>query len=128
MTKHHNDKIELAPPSPKLQRDVASQWMDWEAKASGALGLDAALHVQGLFPKGSISVAIDGVGSPTIRVRVKQEPAGSFTPLYLASLYALSEIEKHVGRLVSIEGVSRERWDVNFLTAKQFTLFQGDSE
>jgi len=128
MSEHYNDKIELAPPSPRLQRDAASQWMDWEAKASQALGGDAALHIQGLFSKGSISVPIDGVGSPTIRVRVKQEPAGNFTQLYLASLRALSRIEKHVGRLVSIEGVLRERWDVNFLTGKQFTLFEGDSE
>jgi hypothetical protein len=128
MTDQGFDKIRLAPSPPAPERDDTSQWMDWKATTVKALGPEVASQIQVLLSRNSISVAISGADTPELKVRVRQEPEGNYTQLYLASLHALNHIEKHVGRLASIEGVQRERWDVNFLTARQFTLFEWDDE
>lgn len=124
MKKYGDEKIEIAPSAPKLQGDGTSQWMVWRVTVPRQPRSDESARFDELASQEHIRITMQPTEAEIVHLIARQEPVGDYTELYLASIRALYHLEKLIGRLIEIEGIARQKWDVNFLTARQFGPFE----
>ena len=113
-------KIELPPPSPALQRDDKSQWMEWGVTVPRQVSDEEKRELQDLLSLDTIRVSLEAVDAANLTVIVKQSPIGDYTQLYDTCVKALFHLEKRVGTLLAIEGLPRARWEGRFIVARRF--------
>jgi hypothetical protein len=118
--KYQAEEIRVAPPAPPLQKDDVSQWMEWKITVPRQPSDVEMQQLGNLLSTDGIRVSFKNANPGRVKLSVRQSPIGDYTELYLTSLRAILELERCVGELLAIEDVPRPRWNVNFLTARQF--------
>lgn len=117
---YKEEKIELPPPSPKLQTDGVSQWMDWSVTVQRPTSPQEIERLEHSLARKGIATHFSGVGSTNMSVEVKQSPIGDYTDLYEASIRALYRLEQLTGTLASIEDIPRPKWELQFVMTQRF--------
>jgi len=117
---YKEETIELPPPSPKLQTDGASQWMEWRAVVQRPPSPQEIERLEHSLARKGIHTHFSGDDSTSMRVEVKQSPIGDYTELYEASIRALYRLEQLTGTLVSIEATPRPKWELQFVITRRF--------
>ena len=121
---YKEEKIELAPPSPKLQQDAVSQWMEWRVAVPRQPNEGELQQLKQSLARKNISTIFSVEDSANMKIMVRQEPAGDYTELYYACMRALHRLEQVTGKLVSIEGIARPKWETQFVLAQRFGALQ----
>src|SRR5258708_37363544 len=100
--KYKEEKIELPPPSPTLQQDSISQWMEWRTTVQRQPTEEELKELARSLVKTEIAVSFSLLDSNKMRIIVRQSPIGDYTLLYEASIRALFRLEQLTGTLLSI--------------------------
>lgn len=111
-------EIRLAPPTPKLQAALDSQWMDWTIVSSKPVEESVAASLQHAVAVAGHSIQIELSAPNTLNIRVRQQPIASYTELYDTCLLALLVCERTLGTLEAINDIPRERYWATFVVAR----------
>jgi len=96
--------------------------MEWNATASRMPSPKQLAELAEALRRPGIVVSYAAMAEPcgSVKLVVKQAPAGEYTELYDACLKALFELEKIVGGLETIQGAPRSEWERQFMFARRF--------
>ncbi len=114
------ERVELPPQSPKLEKDAVSQWMEWRVAVPRQPRKEELQQLEQSLVRGDISTTFSVVDSANMKVKVRQKPVGNYTELYEACIRALFRLEQVTGKLLSIEGIARPKWETQFVLTQRF--------
>jgi hypothetical protein len=117
--------IETREPAAQTLSDGRTRW-DWHLEMDHQWRATAWESVRSKISRGSLDISFLPIGAVSLTMTVVKGPEVPFARARDLSFRALLLLEKGLGPIKTIEGVSRDKWKWNFMALEGLTVLDED--